>query len=1005
MTKIDYSTISWESFEHLCSALWFDEGYTKIQPLGGYKDRGRDALCIDADRGELVIFQYKRWAGYQSPSRFKRFVKKAVDKITGFNPQKYILNTTQKPSSACSDWVRDELQPDYSFAIEYHDRSWLDLRLNNTRQDLRRQYFGIELERHTLPSLLRTCQKQVREEARATGVKYIRELYVTRGRAEEDFRSFLESDKRCFVVVDASGSGKTNLLCQLAESYSDAQPVLLLGGRNRLEPHSGLLMRIADELGYAAERGTRLQHGMEDFIRVLQKSQVQGIIFIDGVSENEDIFLMKQAILELLRRYAEAPHVKICLTCRDTLWYRFLLDFPSHLVYRPGPVSPTEDPVQRSISTPLGRWTDDEFSEALRKYQEYFDAEFELTPDAANRCRHPLVLRLLCDAYSGRSLGLLDHLPTNKLFEDYLDSKVQRVADYFALRVDPSDVRMFLMRCGESLWEAGDAASIPRREALKILDSLDLPTELYPRLLDEGILFESKGEPRDERPVGFLFDELGDYILYLHLMAQHGNLKTPTSEMIAGLCSSVGAASPEERSTSEKLLELLSGNLDDVSLQDHLLEQALQADLHVFSKCANRKLAVPNLPDDPEPRASEFGQRLLRWYWGIVELYFSDLKYLLDPYPEGDAGAQALGVDLWASPGFREVSYCYRGRDAPKDRVQVTLCDEYPTFGASIIVGGDKEFKLHDPDGGIVLSILRDPSFVRRVVNSELGLPFPGVSLYGPERIAKQDVWNELANLIEQQWFAEPLPLIEERAVSLINELRCKGIEITTSKAVEQYSTQALAKLDHRSREYIEMSQKLGRLALCLSRLNDTYDLAWLPEPDLEEGPGDGPPVSQLLYSRELLREYVGKLVVQFMKCYRSLVQANFETISNRMNLFSQWPVSVLASVPASRDYVRITVVPEADEAKARVLPCLVPADVTTDIASATIGVDGDTPVSQHVDEILRSTGRMSTSTHLIDVILPMSHLFEENPLNYLTYGWLKAELGEVMQVPYPFWR
>lgn len=1005
MTNINYSTISWESFEQLCSALWFDEGYTKIQQLGGYRDRGRDAVFFDADRDELVIFQYKRWTAYRSPSKFKQSVKKAVDKIAGLNPKRYIINTALQPSATCFDWVKDQLQSDYAFPIEYHDRSWLDLRLDNRRQDLRRDYFGVELERHTLSSLLRSCQKQVEEAVRATQHKYIRDLYVRRTRAEEHFHSFLESDKRCFVVVDASGSGKTNLLCHLAESYSGAQPVLLLSGRNRLEPHSGLLMRIADELGYAAERGTSLQHGIEDFTRVLQERQVQGIIFIDGVSENEDIILMKQAILELLRQYAEAPHLKICLTCRDTLWYRFLLDFPSHLVYRTGAVSLTEDPVQRSISTPLGGWTDDEFSEALRKYQKYFDAEFELTSDAANRCRHPLVLRLLCEAYSGRSLGVLDHLPTNRLFEDYLDSKAQRVADYLGLSVDATDVWMFLMRCRESMWEDRDAPSIPRREALKILSSLDLPREVYVRLLDEGILVESEDEPRAERLVGFLFDGLGDYILYLHLMAQHGKLKTPTREMIAGLCSSVGAASLEERSTSEKLLELLSGNLDDVSLQDHLLEQALQADLHVFSKCANRKLLVPNLPDDPEPRASEFGQRLLRSYCGIVELYFSDLKYRLDPYREARAGAEALGVDLWASPGFREVSYCYRGRDASKDRVQVTLCNEYPTFGASITVPGVKEIKLHDPDGGIVLSMLRDPSFVRRIVNFELGLPFPGVSLYGPERIAKQDVWNELASLIEERWLAEPRRLIQERAVSLINELRGKGIEITTSKAVEEYSTQTVAKLDHRSREYIEMSQKLGRLGLYLSLLNDTYDLAWLPEPDLEERPGDGPPVSWLLYSKELLREYVAKLVVQFMKCYRPVVQENFETISHRMNLFSQWPVSVLAIVPASRDYVRITVVPEADEAEARVVPCLVPADVTTDIASATIGVDGDTPVSQHVDDILRSTGRMSTSTHLIDVILPMSHLFQENPLNYLTYGWLKAELGEVMQVPYLFWR
>jgi hypothetical protein len=176
MAKIDYSTIPWELFEELCYALWFDEGYTNIQPYGGYRDGGRDALSSDATGEELVIFQFKRWTIDQPLSRFKSSVEEEVKKVTKFNPRRYILNTTLEPLAARSDWVTHKLQPDYPFRIEYHDRSWLDLRLNNHRQDLRRRYFGVELERHTRLSLLATCREQISQALKTVGQQYRGEL-------------------------------------------------------------------------------------------------------------------------------------------------------------------------------------------------------------------------------------------------------------------------------------------------------------------------------------------------------------------------------------------------------------------------------------------------------------------------------------------------------------------------------------------------------------------------------------------------------------------------------------------------------------------------------------------------------------------------------------------------------------------------------------------------------------------------------------------------------------
>jgi hypothetical protein len=1004
MTNIDYRNISWESFEDLCSALWFDEGYTNIQPYGRYREGGRDAIFYDADRDELVIFQYKRWTGKRSPSKFKKAVKEAIEKIREFNPQKYILNSALESSASINDWVRDKLDPTYDFKIEYWDRSWVDLRLNNRRQDLRRECFGIELERHTWSSLLPSCREQVEQAIRATGQKYIPELYVERRKLEADFASFLESDKSCFVIVDSSGSGKTNLLCHLAETYSKSLPVLLLSGRRRIQGESGLIMQITNELGYAGPVGTRWQHGIEDVIRFLDEEQSIGIIFIDGVSESDDIILMKRSVYELLTRYGETRRLKICLTCRDTLWHRFSIDFPAHLVYRSGVAGSNGEISERPISIPLGNWTDDEFGEAMAKYQRYFAIEFALTPNAAHRCKYPLILRLLCEAYSGKVLGTLDYLPTNKVFQDYLDRKTHAVADYFDLGVEPSSVYNLLLKLRAALWSEHDTRSMPKARALEILSGLGLERAIYTRLLDEGILIEFEDDSLAESSVGFLFDELGDYLLYRHFMAQSPDWHRPTQAMIAKLCSSIQSASIKERADSEEFLELLARNLEEVDLQEYLLEQTLERDLYVFAECADQKLAIPNIPDEPEQRAYEFANRLLNWYWRIVQSYFPNLRRDFDPYfcPESDQ--KIVGIELYASPNFREVSYSYKTRNTSQKRIRVKLTDEYPTFYLSL-KRGEKELKLHDPGGGFMIPILRGPpEGVRRTLNFEFNSPFPGVSMYAPERIAKHDVWNELTHIVGKHWLREPIPLIHERTVTLINELRREGLEITTAESIEKCRKEALSGLPLHSPQYTSVSVKLDRLEHYLTVLDDTYDLAWLPQPDSDEGLTNSAQAQWLRYSDDLLRQYLGTLLLTFMKCYWGLVHENFPNVSNRMNLYQQWPVSVVTIAPGSRSYMRIVVMPESKEDEVKLHVNVLPVDSSLDVAIGMITADDGIPVSQYVDEILHTTGRISTKSHLIDILLPMDILFGENPLNHLTYNWVKAELAEILQIPFRFW-
>jgi hypothetical protein len=49
----DYS-----QFERLCHELMALEGYPSIEPLGGCKDKGRDAIHVAQSNGKTTIFCY-----------------------------------------------------------------------------------------------------------------------------------------------------------------------------------------------------------------------------------------------------------------------------------------------------------------------------------------------------------------------------------------------------------------------------------------------------------------------------------------------------------------------------------------------------------------------------------------------------------------------------------------------------------------------------------------------------------------------------------------------------------------------------------------------------------------------------------------------------------------------------------------------------------------------------------------------------------------------------------
>lgn len=531
MQQIQWNTISDEQFQSLCISLLYREGYRNITPLGsrGVKEEGRDAvdetLIGESVYKKVIVFQFKRWTSNYSDAEIKRLVKKELDeKIipSGRKIDEYKLVTCYSLAKL-NKWFTDKLPKEYPFPISYFEKTWLENRLTSDNQDLRRDYFGIEIEKHSPKSLVETCKKLTEQAVRSVGVKYIPDLYVERS-IEDQIQDFLKSDKPCFVIVDRSGRGKTNLLCHLAEKLFNSTPVVLIFGAQTITAEYSLIAHITRELGYTSPSGSSLQSGLWDVDRVSKQANFTTLILVDGISENNDVVEMKKALRELLMRYGDTKNLKFIFTCRDTLWSRFQMEFPDQYVYQTKIQELlSKHDNSKQIGAYLGDWTDTELDIAIKLYSNYFNVNFDLSNNARNHCKYPLLFRLFCETHNNMNIGFIDALPLQKVFEGYLETKVQKLADYFGISFSPEHVNTGILKLREKMWLDGDRNSLDLGQVEITLVDLGFspPDAIVTRMCDEGVLLKMTIDRADS--IKFAFDEIGDYLLFLVISNQYLN--------------------------------------------------------------------------------------------------------------------------------------------------------------------------------------------------------------------------------------------------------------------------------------------------------------------------------------------------------------------------------------------------------------------------------------------------------------------------------------------------
>ncbi len=359
--------------------------------------------------------------------------------------------------------------------------------------------------------LILRCKKATVQEIKIVGSKYISELYFPRYRLEAKFERFLNSDTTCFLVVAKAGRGKTNLMCRIVEEWQDKRPILFLAGRKEPKDDYDFLKHIAIRLGYDENWPVCLKD-----LKSVSKPGLEPLILIDGINESSAKPSIMQAALRELLVQTALHQIKVCVTCRTDFWRFYRAPFWAEYIWKDEKTSLAGKVIR---GEDLQSFPEENFSEIVRSYFEYFGVQGELIEEAWERCRNPLLLRFFCEAYRDRVVQTVSQIRLYPLFKLFWSRKIEQVQDLSGLP-QPYPVNQFVLTIAR-LMRQRHQTKVPRDNITQVVGSDIMQSDsLYFRVLDEEIILEEEvDELAGTTNVIFVYDKFSEYAIALSIFS------------------------------------------------------------------------------------------------------------------------------------------------------------------------------------------------------------------------------------------------------------------------------------------------------------------------------------------------------------------------------------------------------------------------------------------------------------------------------------------------------
>lgn len=317
--------------------------------------------------------------------------------------------------------------------------------------------------------------------------------------------------KNIFILLAPAGHGKTNFICDFAESvfFKKGIPCILCSGVDFNGAES-----ILDQINGSILKGTL---SIQEFSEIFFKSDNKyTYIVIDGLNENSKTLEFSELVFKLISSTYKTK-IKCILTCRTDCfdnYYKKRLSVLDENIF-----------MYRNIVT---RYSYKEKLKLFHGYLKHFNIEVENYTDDVfeSLTENPLLLRFFCESYKGSSSKItsfpnIDHLYKAEIFNCYYRNKLRDMdlvcSPAGFARMQANDV---VLKIARYMVDKETFNDIPICELLFSEKEL----EILHLILDEDIILKSDNKLSSKdllslpiEVINFTFDEFRDFIISVYV--------------------------------------------------------------------------------------------------------------------------------------------------------------------------------------------------------------------------------------------------------------------------------------------------------------------------------------------------------------------------------------------------------------------------------------------------------------------------------------------------------
>ena len=338
--------------------------------------------------------------------------------------------------------------------------------------------------------------------------KFLQEIYIAREGLEQEFSYFMKSSFSVFAIIGEAGVGKTNSICDLClrilkDSYALFYNSPLIS--------QSLINEISLDFNMFFSATQSSEKTLSEILSIADRFDKPLVIFIDAIDEVQ-IPTFKQELGNIVKTIQGNSHVKICLSCKSSLWMDVLYigvneSYTKAQVYKPADKR-YKNPVLPGVF--LRPFTKDELTDILPKYKAFFATMGNIPSLIMKSIENGLFLRIYFQTYQDK------HIPPENIdfnfFEAYLAYKAM------AENVSKESLIYMLSLIAELILSK-DTSDYYKEIAVTIEEVKGVlqlrPSEEVPSLLfSQNLLLKSTDEGN---PIIAFYDStIRDYILVKH---------------------------------------------------------------------------------------------------------------------------------------------------------------------------------------------------------------------------------------------------------------------------------------------------------------------------------------------------------------------------------------------------------------------------------------------------------------------------------------------------------